>query len=288
MIKSNFFALIFLLLFVTASCTTNPILEAYPTSTNTPTQNPPDDQLEAAAPETCTDKTGKVERFEIDSENMNGAQYMTIYTPSCYDTDLVGGYPTLYVFNGQTFDDGMWFDFGVADHMDALLAAGDAQPFLIVSVFDEFYYRAVRGNKFPNAVIEEVVPWVDANFNTCTARECRAVGGISRGAAWAMRLGLTNPDIFGAIGLHSLPTYLGGPDQVRVWVEEYPKDQPLSVWMDSGRFDTEIKSAIGTEAVFSQKGFPHEWHLNEGKHDTDYWEANMGDYIRWYAGLWDE
>ena len=102
-----------------------------------------------------------------------------------------------------------------------------------------------------------------------------------------MRLGLTFPDLFSAIGIHSLPSFLGGPDQVRVWVEEYPKDMLPHITMDSGRFDTEIKSASGTQAVFNQKGIPHEWHINEGRHDTDYWEAQMESYMRWYAGLWE-
>jgi hypothetical protein len=38
--------------------------------------------------------------------------------------------------------------------------------------------------------------------------------------------------------------------------------------------------------VFNQQGLPHEWHLNEGRHDEDYWKAHIAEYIQWYAGLW--
>jgi enterochelin esterase-like enzyme len=218
---------------------------------------------------------------------MMGTQWISVYTPPCYDPVLAGGYPALYVFHGQTFDDSMWFDLGAGAYLDAMVSTGEAQPFIIVSIFEEYFYRAVRGNKFPDAVIEEIIPWVEENFNICTIRDCRALGGISRGAAWAMRLGLTFPDLFSAIGIHSLPSYLGGSDQVRVWVEEYPKEMLPRITMDSGRFDTEIKSASGTQEVFNQKGITHEWHLNEGRHDIDYWEAQMESYMRWYAGLWE-
>lgn len=234
----------------------------------------------------CVEQAGTIERFELDSELMIGLQWVRVYTPPCYDPERAAGYPVLYTFHGQTFDDTMWFRLGAADYLDAMITAGEAQPFLIVSIFEEFYYRAVRGNKFPNAVIEEILPWVDKTFNTCTERECRAVGGISRGAAWAMRLGLTHPDLFSAIGIHSLPSYLGGPEQVALWVDEYPKDSLPHISMDSGRFDPEVKSAVGTEAVFNQKAIPHDWHLNEGRHDMEYWEAQMAGYMRWYAELW--
>ncbi|MCJ7825702.1 MAG: alpha/beta hydrolase-fold protein [Anaerolineales bacterium] len=260
--------------------------EQTPAPISAPTQMPtPDLQLTKTA--ACAQYIGTVERFELDSEHMLGPQWISVYTPPCYDPGRAEGYPVLYTFHGQQFDDSMWFNLGAADYLDVMIAAGESQPFLVVSIFEEYYYRAVRGNKFPDAVIKEIIPWVDNNFNTCAERACRAVGGISRGAAWAMRLGLTFPDLFSAIGIHSLPSYLGGPDQVRVWVEDYPKDLYPRITMDSGRFDPEVKSAAATQLIFNQKGIPHDWHLNEGLHDKEYWGAQMETYMRWYAGLWN-
>ena len=270
--------LLFFAVFINA-CAPSPAPEPASAPTQRPTQVPtPDLQLTRKA--ACTQHIGKIERFELDSEHMLGPQWISVYTPPCYDPHQADGYPALYTFHGQQFDDNMWFDLGAADYLDAMLANGEASPFLIISIFEEYYYRAVRGNKFPDAVIEEIIPWVDENFNTCAERECRAVGGISRGAAWTMRLGLTFPDLFSAIGIHSLPSYLGGPDQVREWIKEYPKDQYPRITLDSGRFDPEIKSAQATQLVFNQKGLPHDWHLNEGLHDTDYWGAQMEGYMR--------
>jgi enterochelin esterase-like enzyme len=229
---------------------------------------------------------GEIKRYQILSPLLNLRMYVNVYLPPCYDTTYAGGYPVAYLLHGQTFDDRMWTNLGAAELADKLILSGKAQPFIMIMPNEEFFYRPVKGNLFPDAIVSEVIPWAEATFNVCGARECRAIGGISRGAAWAMRIGLTNPQFFSSIGIHSLPSFLGGEGQVADWVKALPKDLLPRITMDSGRFDTEIKSAIPVEAVFNQQGLPHDWHLNEGRHDEDYWKAHIADYIQWYAGLW--
>jgi enterochelin esterase-like enzyme len=248
----------------------------------TPTALPP---TPTPAPAGCA-QPGEVKRYQVQSVLLNLQMNVNVYLPPCYDAALVGGYPAAYLLHGQTFDDLMWTNLGAAELADELILAGEAQPFIMIMPNEEFFYRPVRGNLFPDAITSEVIPWAEAEFNLCAARECRAIGGISRGAAWAMRIGLTNPQRFSAIGIHSLPSFLGGEGQVADWVKALPKDLLPRVTMDSGRFDTEIKSAIPVEAVFNQQGLPHDWHLNEGRHDEDYWKAHIAEYVSWYAGLW--
>ena len=224
--------------------------------------------------------------MQMQSALLNLTMNVNVYLPPCYDAALAGGYPAAYLLHGQTFDDLMWTNLGAPALADELILAVEAQPFIMIMPNEEFFYRPVRGNLFPDAITSELIPWAESEFNICSNRECRAIGGISRGAAWAMRIGLTNPQLFSAIGIHSLPSFLGGEGQVADWVRALPKDLLPRVTMDSGRFDTEIKSAIPVEAVFNQQGLPHDWHLNEGRHDEDYWRAHIAEYMRWYAGLW--
>jgi len=262
-------------------------MQALPTATPAPQSTKTTQPSATPEEEGLCKETGSVERHEIQSTLMNDPQYMSVYLPPCYNDGLAGGYPVLYTFHGQTFDDRMWFDLGAVDIADDLILSGESEPFIMVSIFEEFYYRAVTGNKFPDAVIQEVIPWVDTTFNTCVERGCRAVGGISRGAAWAMRIGFNYWQLFSAVGIHSLPSFLGGPDGMALWLNGIPKDQYPRVTMDSGRFDPEVKTAIRCEAVLNEKGVPHAWHLNEGRHDMEYWRAHIGEYMHWYASLWD-
>jgi enterochelin esterase-like enzyme len=261
-----------------------PTPEAPTTEPATPTAEPP---TPTPAPAGCS-QPGEVKRFQIQSTLLNLQMNVNVYLPPCYDATLAGGYPVAYLLHGQTFDDRMWTNLGAAELADGLILAGEAQPFIMVMPNEEFFYRPVRGNLFPDAIVSEVIPWAEATFNVCSTRECRAIGGISRGAAWAMRIGLTNPQVFSAIGIHSLPSFLGGDGQVVDWVKALPKDLLPRITMDSGRFDTEIKSAIPVEAVFNQQGLPHDWRLGEGRHDEDYWKAHIAEYVRWYAQLWQK
>jgi len=233
----------------------------------------------------CTEK-GEITRYENPSELLNGTLALSVYLPPCYDPLKAGGYPVLFLLHGQKYDDRMWINLGAADLADEYMASGEWQPFIMVMPFEEFFYRKAADNQYPVAIVEEVLPWVDETFNTCSERACRALGGISRGASWTVRIGLNDWQQFGALGVHSLPDFLGGPDAVADWLEGIPHDQYPRVYMDSGHLDTEIKIAYHTEQVLNEKGVPHEWHMSEGRHEEAYWQAHIADYMNWYASLW--
>jgi len=253
-------------------------------------------ELEAATP--MTDATIKVsiacplaaeiKRYKLDSQLLTGELYVTVYLPPCYDETKAGGYPVLYLLHGQTFDDGMWLDLGAGEIADELISGGIAQPFLMVMPFEECYYRQAANNQFPDAITDEIIPFVDATFNTCTQRACRALGGISRGASWAVRLGLQHWELFGLVGAHSLPTFKGDLDELPDWLEQIPEGSAPRLYLDIGRFDPEVKTAYRFEQVLNEKGILNEWHLNDGRHNTDYWKAHLREYLQWYAQGWDD
>ena len=231
--------------------------------------------------------SGWVERYLIDSELINEELYFSVYFPPCYSEVKSDGYPVLYAMHGQNFDDEMWIDLGAAETADALIISGTAEPFLIVMPYEEFFFRKAEGNSFPQALIEEIIPWVEGNLNVCVEKACRAVGGISRGASWAIRIGLAEGDFFSSVGAHSLPTFLGYISSLQELLDEVPYGEEPRIYLDTGRFDSEVKSAYRFENVLNEKGIPHEWHLNEGRHNEAYWEEQMETYLRWYAAGWE-
>lgn len=261
---------------------TSPTLEARLISTQAPsliTRQPIDAQACAAQ--------GRMARYQLESEALNDSLFFSVYFPPCYDAEMAGGYPALYLLHGQNFDDRMWIDLGAAAAADALIAAGDARPFLMVLPWEEFFFREADGNQFPDALINEIIPWVERSLNTCAGMDCRALGGISRGASWAMRIGLTQTGVFSSLGAHSLPTFRGDLGRLPDWLEGIPDDILPRIYLDTGRFDPEVKAAYRFEGVLNEKGIPHEWHLNEGRHNEEYWTAQMEDYMRWYAAGWE-
>jgi len=232
-------------------------------------------------------ESGWVERYLIDSALMNGELYFSVYFPPCYSETKSGGYPVLYALHGQNFNDGMWTELGAAESADALILNGETEPFLIVMPFEEFFYREAEGNTFPQALTEEIIPWVEGSLNVCAEKVCRAIGGISRGASWAIRIGLIDREYFGTVGIHSLPTFYKDINGLTEGLDDIPYGEEPRIYLDTGRFDPKVKNAYRFENLLNEKGIPHEWHLNEGRHNEVYWEEQMNAYLRWYASGWE-
>ena len=298
--RIRIFAMLILSTLALAACgpQTQPAAPVEPTRTPGPTLPPvevsrppqstatPSPNIRISLSGTCSGP-GEVKRYQLDSELMNGELYVSVYFPPCYDEERAQGYPVLYLLHGQTFDDQMWLDLGAGQIADDLISSGQSQPFLMVMPYEAFYYRQPDTTNFPQAFTDEVIPFVDATFNICPERACRALGGISRGASWALRLGLQHWELFGSFGAHSLPTFNGDLSKLPGWLDEVPKDSAPRIYMDTGRFDPEVKTAYRVEHVLNEKGIMHEWHLSDGRHNAEYWSAHIREYLLWYAAGWE-
>jgi enterochelin esterase-like enzyme len=136
-------------------------------------------------------------------------------------------------------------------------------------------------------LVEDLIPYVDSTYRTAPERNHRAIGGLSRGAGWALRLGLTRWDLFNVIGLHSLAVLQNDRNSIDRWVQNIPPSSRPLIFMDIGDNDQELAMARRVEAQFNQYGIPHEWHLYNGAHTEEYWMAHVEEYIRWYAAQWN-
>ena len=66
---------------------------------------------------------------------------------------------------------------------------------------------------------------------------------MSRGAGWALRLGLTRWDLFGTIGLHSLAVLQKDASRITNWLADIPPSSRPRVFMDIGDNDPELDMA---------------------------------------------
>jgi enterochelin esterase-like enzyme len=229
---------------------------------------------------------GQVQQFEIQSEKLRGKLIFSVYFPPCYGNGVQENYPVLYLLHGQTFDNTQWQRLGLLKAADRIIQSGQSVPFLVVMPFEQFYYRSPEGNAFPQALTDELIPWMETNLQAGNQKQWRAIGGISRGASWAMRLGLQQYKLFGAVGGHSLPTFDGDLEKLPDWLDAIPIGQAPRIFIDIGRSDPEVGTAIKFENVLNQHGLLNEWHLNEGFHNEDYWRLHIQEYMDWYTLFW--
>ena len=145
-----------------------------------------------------------------------------IYLPPCYDDESGRAYPVLYLVHGQSYNDSQWDRLGVPETADRLIREGETAPFIVVMPRDRVWLEPVRDN-FGLAVEQSLVPWIDEHYRTIQERNSRAVGGLSRGGAWAVHIGLSHPELFGAVGVHSGFVFHSDVQELHQWLDNFPR-----------------------------------------------------------------
>jgi enterochelin esterase-like enzyme len=193
----------------------------------------------------------------------------------------------LYLIHGQSYSDDQWDRMGVDETADRLIASGEIPPFIMVMPYDRYGGQPSESN-FGQAVIEVLLPHVDQTYRTFPNRAYRAVGGLSRGAGWAVHFAISNWELFGALGAHSLAVFHSDAQRMRTWLDEIPPSSYPRIYLDIGDKDRPeiLRAALWFEELLNQRDVPHEWHLFSGYHAESYWIDHLEQYLRWYVKAW--
>lgn len=224
-------------------------------------------------------------QVELATELMYQPFKMTVYLPPCYDLYTTRHYPVLYLFHGIYYSNDQWERLGVTHVADRLISSGEVPPFIIVMPYDP-NAREPASTVFDEIFLEQAVPYVDKTYRTLLDAKHRAVGGLSRGAGWAIHFGLTHPELFGAIGAHSPVIFWEDGPQIGKWLDAIPRIDMPRIYLDIGDRDPNHDSADLFKRLLQDRNIPFEWYLNSGFHTEEYWSLHVEDYLRWYAGGW--
>ena len=153
---------------------------------------------------------GCVQQVLFLSRSTNTSRRAFVYTPPGYEKDLTKRYPVLYLQHGWGEDETAWSNQGRVNLiMDNLLAEGKIEPFLIVMTYgmtNEIRFGGLRNfdiGPFQTVLVDELIPYIDANFRTLSDQPHRAMAGLSMGGMETKTITLKNLDIFSHIGLFS-------------------------------------------------------------------------------------
>jgi enterochelin esterase-like enzyme len=216
----------------------------------------------------------------VNDERLVRPLLFVVYLPPCYDQDAPQRYPVLYMLHGLAKDDHEWIDLGLTDTVDRLTQAGTVRPFMIVMPWER------TGLDMDVAVTDVLVPHVDQHYRTQTQTAARAIGGLSRGAGWALHIGIRNLDLFGVIGLHSPAPFGVDLSMLPRWVERQAPVSAPKIWIDIGDHDTLLPDAQRLTDLLDGIPLDYTFVLGQGWHDSDYWSKNVERYARWYGSAW--
>ena len=252
-----------------------------PTPSFTPTLKPTPTRL------TCWNMPGRVEQASLSSERLRLPMEYGVYLPLCYDEQPHRRYPVLYLIHGQSYNHDQWDRMGADETMQSLVSAGEISPFILIMPRDRSWAQPAE-DLFGAVLVDELLPYIDSHYRTINDRSHRAIGGLSRGAGWAVHLGISRWELFGALGGHSLPVFWSDTSHMRAWLDAIPPGEYPRIYLDIGEKDRPqiLASARWFENLLAERDIPHEWYLFPGYHEEAYWEAHLEGYIRWYARDW--
>ena len=139
--------------------------------------------------------------------------------------------------------------------MDNLIADGKIKPFIIVMTYgmtNEIRFGGLNqftAEDFEKVLCDELVPYIDANFNTKAEKRYRAMAGLSMGGMETKLITLRRPEMFGYYGLLSggqyEPSDIKSKDQVRLIFQSCgSKERPEQI-----KKSVEALKAAGYNAV---------------------------------------
>lgn len=141
---------------------------------------------------------GKIGYRYYQSGTLGIIRRLLVYTPPGFSATGKTKYPVLYLIHGGSDTEETWTKVGNANLIaDNLIAEGKAKPMIIVMPYGNV--RPAPMPDFTKDVINDIIPFIEANYPVSANSNNRAVAGFSVGGGQTLNIGLTNTDKFGYI-----------------------------------------------------------------------------------------
>ncbi|MBN2012123.1 esterase [candidate division KSB1 bacterium] len=209
-----------------------------------------------------------------------GTRRVVIYTPPGYDHNPGKKYPVLYLLHGTTDTEETWSKVGRANIiLDNLIAQGKAAPMIIVMPYGRAYPVISKHSgslrnwenlqEFKQDFFNNLLPFVEANYNVIPDNDHRAIAGFSGGGGTSLYFGLNNPDYFRWV--------IGFAPGMRF--EEFDRNNAVAFenpaltnerlklfWIGVGKDDGLYRFIGEYLKVLDQKQIKHETFISDGGH----------------------
>lgn len=225
---------------------------------------------------------------------------LMIYTPAGYNEGKED-YPVVYIQHGGGEDHRGWMEQGrTAQIMDNLIAAGKAVPMIVVSSNSNVQHRsggmgpgyAWEGQQsFRKELIENVIPFVEANYRVKKDRKNRAMCGLSMGGGQSFYIGLRDPEVFANVGVFSTGMFGGIMNQENFNLEaEVPGmltntkafNEQLDVFfITCGEQDPRIEYTKKVVKQMKDAGVEVKFNSYPGDHEWQVWRKSLHEFAQY-------
>jgi enterochelin esterase family protein len=227
---------------------------------------------------------GTVRQHTYLSKSLGRVRELVVYTPPGYDKQVDVRFPTLYLQHGMGDNQATWVAHGKAHWiLDNLMAQGKARPMVVVMM--DGHASIAQGmagfqnntTAFEHDLLEDVMPFVEANYRVKTDAADRAIAGLSMGGGQSLTIGLNHLDKFAWVAGFSSAV------PAREVIAGFLNDPAAAnarlrlLWIGVGKDDFLLKQNEAFIATLKEKDIRHEWHLTEGTHSWPVWRLYLAD-----------
>ena len=254
-------------------------------------------------------KRNEVVTLKYKSDLMKREMSYRVIFPQSYKTNKKERFSVLYLLHGLTGSYKNWTDRSkLADY-------STKYNYIIVMPdgHNGWYTDSAIAvdNKYESYIINEIIPEIDRVFRTKTARESRAIAGLSMGGYGALKFGLKYPEKFVFAGsfsgalraaewqgkdfggwkvfADSIDKTFGDADSetrkmnnIFKMLKAKSRDDLVKlpfIYVDCGTEDLLIKqNREFSKLLFDQK-VPHEFRQLPGKHDWKFWDSQIQEFL---------
>jgi predicted alpha/beta superfamily hydrolase len=179
---------------------------------------------------------GGLRLHEFSSRIFRNQRLLRVWVPPGYDLPENAGqqYPVFYLNDGQNlFEQSTSFtgvDWQVDETADRLIRAREIAPVIFVGIdnarterLKEYLpYRSLnpvilrpQGTRYPQFLIEEVVPFISRHYRTARGPENTLLGGSSLGGLISLYVVIAAPGVFGRVLIESPSLWVGNRQALR-------------------------------------------------------------------------
>jgi predicted alpha/beta superfamily hydrolase len=259
--------------------------------------------------------TGDLRLHEFHSRIFHNTRFLRIWLPPGYDDSRNAGrrYPVFYLNDGQNlFESATSFtgiEWQVDETADRMIREGTVPPMIVVGIDNASKDRIreymphrslhpvmvrTQGNRYPDFLIKEVMPFVARNYRVATGPENTGLGGSSLGALISLYTSAMRPNVFGRLLLESPSLWASNRQMIRQsrGIKHWPERIFLATGTaEAGRPDRDqsmVEDVRELAAIFRRAGVDDrrlELFIDEGaSHHESAWARRFPEALAFLFG----
>lgn len=231
---------------------------------------------------------GQVRSLYYYSKSAGSFRHAMVYTPAEYEKGKKK-YPVLYLQHGMGEDETGWSKQGHMQHiMDNAIHEGRAVPMIVVmesgdirAPFGRGMSHADYGASFYPVLLNDLIPYIEANFRVKADRENRAMAGLSWGGKQTFDIVLNNLDKFAWMGTFSAAIF--GVDVKNAYNGIFSRPDEFNEKIHYFSMSCGTEENFGTERLVEtlrKQGINVEFKISEGTaHEWLTWRRGLNEFI---------